>query len=489
MRVRTRLVFTFLALAAIFLIPVRYAGIRLNDLQEMAVERRSQHAAATQALGAFQAALANYDSYQRAYLVTLDTRMGRRVEDALEQMTVQLNRLDRAGYQEATMGLAAALDSAGALSREIDRRLRTGDVNAATEAFQNVSPLRTDMESELEAVAAAVDRSSEADFARAEEMSATAATTTVVATVAALLLALLVSVWTTRALTVPLNRLSEEAAKVADGKFEEPEGLPYDRADEIGALSRSFRAMTERLGELDRLKAEFMGVASHELKTPISVIRSYAELLEEVIEDLGDDRRTEILDAIIDQTEVMTRLVSRLLDIGRLEAGAYEMEPEDLHVKDLLNGLRNAFDILSRERSIRFRTEVDESAPTSVYADPDMLRNEVLGNLVSNALRYTPKGGEVRVRVWRESDEVVFEVSDTGPGIPAEKRPYIFDKYYEGDRTQTMGSGLGLAVAKEVIEAHGGRINLEPPGDRGATFRVYLPAEPEEAAAPEPVPG
>ena len=489
MRVRTRLALTFLALAALFLVPIRYAGVRLNDLQEMAVERRSQHAAATQAIGTFQAALANYDSYQRAYLVTLDTRMERRVADALDRMALQLDRLERAGYPGATAGLTVTLDSAAALAGAIDRLLRTGNVDEATAVFQNVSPLRAEMESGLVEVANAVDRESEADFARAEEMSATAATTTVAATLAAILLGLVVSVWTTRTLTVPLHRLSAQAARVADGRFEDPEGLPYDRDDEIGALSRSFRAMTQRLGELDRLKAEFIGVASHELKTPISVIRSYAELLEEELQESGEDRHEKVLGAIMEQTDVMTRLVSRMLDIGRLEAGAYEMEPEDLHVKDLLNGLRNAFDILARENGIRFRTEVDERAPVSVHADPDMLRNEVLGNLVSNALRYTPRGGEVRVRVWQESGEVVFEVSDTGPGVPEEKRPYIFDKYYEGDRTQTMGSGLGLAVAKEVVEAHGGRITLEPPAREGATFRVYLPAESAHAPAPEPVPG
>ncbi|MGK7313002.1 MAG: ATP-binding protein [Candidatus Longimicrobiales bacterium M2_2A_002] len=484
MSVRVRLALTFVLLTGVFLVPMQYAGARLTNLREMAVERRSQHASASLALGNFRAGLASYDSYQRAYLVTLDTRMGRQVDATLEELQGQIERLRTAGYPEVTAPLEADLDSVMALSREIDRLVRAGRVDTATQHFERYRPLRAEMVDRLETIATAVDRRSEADFARAEEMSATAARTTVAATVAALVLALLVGAWTTRALTRPLDELSSAAARVADGTFREPEELPYRRSDEIGDLSRSFRAMTRRLAELDRLKAEFMSVASHELKTPIAVIQGYTELIDERVGDELAAADRELIDAIAEQAAVMTRLVSRLLDIGRLEAGTYRMEREEVHVVDIIEGLAASFRVMARERGIRFVTEVDPSAPTTVNADPDMIRGEVLGNLISNALRFTPRAGEVRVRVWREGDDVVFEVSDTGPGIPAEQRPHIFEKYWEGGRTQSMGSGLGLAVAKEAIEAHGGRITLEAPGAEGATFRVYLPIDlPDEPAS------
>lgn len=482
MSVRVRLGVAFLVAIGVLLIPMRYAGVRLNDLREMAVEQRSQHAAATLALGTFRAELTRLDSYQRAYLVTLDPRLGRQVDTTLATLGAQVDRFQSAGYPEVVERLAVDLDSVATASRGIGRMVRDGRVEAATEAFERLRPLRSDMVAELGRIAREVDRRSEADFARAEEMSATAATTTLVATLVALLLALLLGAWTTGALTVPLAKLSTAAARVADGTFEEPESLPYDRTDEIGELSRSFRAMTRRLDELDRLKAEFISVASHELKTPLSVIQTYTTLLEERLEDDRGAPPRELLAAISDQTAAMTRLVTRLLDIGRLEAGTYRMDREKVYVRDLLNGLTASFLVLARDKGIRFRTEVTESAPATLYVDPDMIRGEVLGNLVSNALRFTPSEGEVRVRVWRDGDEVVFQVSDTGPGIPEEKRPHIFEKYYEGGRTRSMGSGLGLAVAKEAVEAHDGRITLEEAGAGGATFRVYLPISAPESA-------
>lgn len=480
MSVRVRLGLSFAILIGLFLVPVRYAGARLNDLRELAVERRSQHAAATLALGDFRAGLADFDSQQRAYLATLDTRLSRPVHVTLRDLMTQRERIAVAGFREVTTGLGADLDSLNASSGTIDRLIRDGDVEEATAVFRRLDPLQAHMVGELERVAAAIDRESAADFARAERMSSTAATTTLVTTLAAVLLALLVGLWATRALTSPLGSLSRAAARVADGAFQEPEELPYDRRDEIGALSRSFGSMTRHLAELDRMKGEFMSVASHELKTPINVIHGYAELLAETLDGELSDRQRDILDAMVDQTDAMARLVNRLLEIGRLEAGTYGMAVEAIPVEDFVAGLARAFDPLASEAGVRLRTEIEASTPQTIRADPDMLRDEVLGNLLSNALRFTPAGGEVRVRVWRDAEDVAFEVADTGPGIPERQRPHIFDKYYKGGRTRSVGAGLGLAVAKEVIEAHGGRIVLVPEVEEGATFRVYLPVSPLE---------
>jgi signal transduction histidine kinase len=480
--VRVRLGISFAILIGLFLVPVQYAGARLNDLRELAVERRSQHAAATLALGDLRAGLADFDSQQRAYLATLDTRLSHPVQATLRDLMTQRERLAAAGFRDVTEGLGSDLDSLAASSHGIDGLIRAGAVEEATRVFRTLDTLQTHVVAELARVAAAVDRESAADFARAERMSATAATTTVLTTLAAVLLALVVGLWTTRVLTRPLDSLSSAAARVADGAFEEPEERPYDRRDEIGALSRSFRSMTLHLAELDRMKGEFMSVASHELKTPINVIHGYTELLAETLDGDLTDRQRDILHAMVDQTDAMARLVNRLLEIGRLEAGTYGMAVEAIPVEDFVAGLARAFDPLADEAQVRLQTEIDASAPPIIRADPDMLRDEVLGNLLSNALRFTPAGGEVRVRVWKEAGDVVFEVADTGPGIPSRQRPHIFDKYYKGGRTRLVGAGLGLAVAKEVIEAHGGRIELVPEVQEGATFRVYLPAPTKDIA-------
>ncbi|NIP79508.1 MAG: HAMP domain-containing protein, partial [Gemmatimonadetes bacterium] len=129
-----------------------------------------------------------------------------------------------------------------------------------------------------------------------------------------------------------------------------PDDLPYDRGDEIGDLSRSFRAMTNRLAELDRLKAEFMSVAGHELKTPISAARAHADLLLLEVHGTLTEQQSETLEAIIEQTEVMVRLVHRLLNIGRLEAGTYPLEIEAVEVRAMLDKLSRTFGVLADEQ-------------------------------------------------------------------------------------------------------------------------------------------
>ena len=474
MSFRVRLWAAFGAVAVLLLVPVWYADVRLAELREMAVERREEHAAATAALGDFRTGLANFDRQLRAYVATLDAEMAPVLRESVRELRQPVDRLESAGYGVAEP-LAGALDSLAALTDRVVTRVEAGSVEEATRTFREVARLQPEISARVSDVTAVVDASAQRDFALAEEMSATAATTTVIATLAALLLALGVTLWTTRTLTAPLRRLSEAAARVEAGTFEAPEDLPYERSDEIGDLSRSFRAMTERLGELDRMKAEFMSVASHELKTPISVIRAYTELFELQLGDELTEEQRRHLETILEQTDVMVRLVGRLLNIGRLETGGYALEVTPVGVRELMDQLARSFHVLAREQGVDLRTEVRDTAPDTVHVDVDLLRNEVLGNLVSNAVRYTPEDGEIRIRVWGEDGAVVFEVSDTGPGVPEEKRPYIFEKYYEGDRTEALGAGLGLAVAKEVVEAHGGRITLESSDEDGATFRVYLP--------------
>ena len=481
MSVRGRLWIAFAVVIGVVLVPVLYAGARLGDLREMAVERRSEHAAAVLALGQLQTELNDYDHLQRAYLAALDTRIGASVEASIQSLDAELDRLSRAGYRAQAEALARGVDSLATISREIDRRIAAGEVEAATRTYDAVAGVRGHLSRQADTVAAAIDRRSREDFERAEALSETAATTTIATTLVAVLLGLLVGGWTTRTLTGPLRDLTRAAGRVEGGTLEAPDDLPYGRADEIGELSRSFRAMTNHLAELDRQKAEFMSVASHELKTPIAAVRANADLLLLDADEMLTDPQEQALERIIEQTQVLVRLVHRLLDIGRLEAGTYPLEIESVEVRGMLDEVTRTFGVLAEERGIRLEVVAEDTTPGAIPADADLLRNEVLGNLLSNALRFTPTGGEIRLSAWGEAEHVVFEVSDTGPGVPEEKRDHIFEKYYEGGRRRFMGAGLGLAVVKEVVEAHGGRVTLEPPDDRGATFRVYVPRSREEA--------
>lgn len=483
MTVRNRLILTFIVTGGLLILPSLFAAQRLSELRELAVGERDRHASALAAVGEIQEGLQQLYGSLRSYVIlggqpSEDALIYRdAARDALAAIAAEVVRIRDAGYSEAVPPLATEVDS---LVSVADRLVRlVGEDEAEAEALftgpfgERMSTVRE----RLVQMAGVIDRRAQADFRRAQTISADARRNTVLAVFVAVVLAVLLSWWTTSALTSPLLRVRTAMARVADGSFEAPSGLPYDRDDEIGDLASSFRTMATRLAELDRIKAEFMGVASHELKTPINVIRGYTELIEEeLIGGLTDNQR-EILHRIAEQTRVLTRQVSRLMDISRLETGSYAVEVEPVLMGDLILGVRRAYEILADEKGVEFTTEVADDAPERLVIDIDLIRDEVLGNLVSNAIKFTPEGGEVRVRAWGEREGAVIEVSDTGPGIPESHRPHVFDKYYQVERSRSMGSGLGLAIAREMVEAHGGSIELVENEEPGATFRLYLPAE------------
>jgi len=483
MTVRKQLITTFAAVAVLMLLPGLYAASRLSELRRIAVERRSRQAAATLTVGRLQTALAELNRYERSYVATGGQGLRTAAEHTVEQMDDELDSLRTSPYAHPARTMNPMLDSIAVQARIIHRYMDQGQLEQATDAFARLDPLFMESHRRLHALADSIDQLAQADFRRAEAISSAARSATLVGVAVVLAVSLLLAGWTTRTLTDPLRRLAAATASVAGGDLEAPEDLPYERRDEIGALSKSFRSMTRQLAELDRMKAEFVGVASHELKTPLNVINGYAALIEEEMESELTHHQRQILDGIAEQTRVMSRLVSRLMDISRLEAGTYRMEFERVHVQDLMTGLLRSFDILAKAEGIEIRPDIGETAPETIVVDVDIIRDEVLGNLVGNALRHTPRGGWISVEIWGSGDDVIFQVSDSGPGIPEEHRPFIFEKYYQAERSRAVGAGLGLAIAREMVAAHGGSIALEAAvAGRGATFRVTLPCEPDTPA-------
>jgi signal transduction histidine kinase len=272
---------------------------------------------------------------------------------------------------------------------------------------------------------------------------------------------------------------------VAGGDFTPDVAAPARRPDEIGDLARSFRARADHQAELERQRAEFVSVASHEIKTPLSVIRGYVSLLADGIYGGVSEQQLRTLGAVTDQTDRLTRLVHRLLDISRFEAGGGRLELRRVNVRDFLEELTDDFRVLAMQNGVDFAVDVSDDAPTTIDADPDRL-NEVLGNLLSNAFKFTRREGRIRLSARREGPGLEVIVADTGVGIPPDKLPRIFEKFYQVDnevQPRSAGSGLGLAIAREIVEAHGGTIGAESEVSRGTTFRVYLPERP---TAPQP---
>jgi signal transduction histidine kinase len=478
--VRNRLILTFALVGVLLVVPAVFAALGLSDLGQLAVQERARHAQAAFAVGRVEAGLALLDLSVRGYVGGLDPARRSEAFNALDSLATEVTRIENAGYVEAAPPLRDALAEVADQVASLDSLMHAGEVEVATD--QVITQFVAAVDStrvRLRGLAAGINVRAQNDFERARGIGAAALQTTLVSVMVTIVLAMLLSAWTTQALTQPLRRLRTALARVTEGDFDVPPDLPYERRDEIGELSVSFGIMSRRLAELDRLRAEFLGVASHELKTPINVIRGYTELIEEELAGEITPHQREIMQRIGEQTRVLTRQVSRLMDISRLETGSYLIELERVALRDLIMGVDRAFEIVALEKGVTLLAEVSADAPEELVVDVDLIRDEVLSNLVSNALKFTPQGGHVWVRARGEEGGVVIEVSDTGPGIPAEHRPHIFEKYYQVERSRSLGAGLGLAIAKEMVDAHGGRIELEDRDGPGSTFRVHLPVQME----------
>ena len=301
----------------------------------------------------------------------------------------------------------------------------------------------------------------------------------VLALVLALVIAGSIGFWLTRSISGPIRDLESGMRAVADGDLAYQLEIPATRTDEFGELARSFQDMTRQLNELDKLKAEFVSVASHELKTPINVIIGYLQLLEEgVYGDLTTQQR-QIHQTLVVQANTLQRLVKQLLDVSRFEAGGGRLELRDAHIATIRKDLESAFNVLALQRQVRFCVEVRDGVPDVVHWDVDRI-NEVLGNLLSNAFKFTPHGGSVTLVIEPVPDGVRMKVRDTGAGIPPEQLPRIFEKFYQADNqgaARADGSGLGLAIAKQIVDAHGGSITCESTPGVGTTFTITLPVQ------------
>jgi signal transduction histidine kinase len=301
------------------------------------------------------------------------------------------------------------------------------------------------------------------------------------ASVAALVLALItaggIGFWLTASISRPVWDLEAGMRAVADGDLDYRLKIPPTRADEFGELARSFQDMTQQLNELDKLKAEFVSVASHELKTPINVMIGYLQLLEEGVYGQLTPEQRKIHQTLIVQANTLQRLVKQLLDVSRFEAGGGRLELRDAHVETILKDLESAFNVLALQREVEFCVEKRPGVPDVVHWDVDRI-NEVLGNLLSNAFKFTPHGGAVTLIIEPVPRGVRMEVRDTGAGIPPEQLPRVFEKFYQADNQSAAhadGSGLGLAIAKQIVDAHGGSITCESTLGVGTTFTITLP--------------
>ncbi|HXD20997.1 MAG TPA: ATP-binding protein [Vicinamibacterales bacterium] len=247
---------------------------------------------------------------------------------------------------------------------------------------------------------------------------------------------------------------------------------PPPRDEELGQLARAFNGLVARLRAALQTQRQFMADASHELRTPVSVIRTAADVaLSRPQRDEAEYR--EALGVTAAQSRRLGRLVEDMLVLARADAGAYPLQPVDLYLDDVVEDCRRAVDVLARERGITVTSAAPGDVP--VRGDEELLRR-LLVNLLQNAVQHSPRGGAVSIAVSPNGSRVYVRVSDSGTGIPESDRARIFERFVQLDPSRrTEGTGLGLPIAKWIAEAHQGSLALESTGPRGSTFCVVLP--------------
>ncbi len=300
--------------------------------------------------------------------------------------------------------------------------------------------------------------------------------TVFIAAVLAALAGLLLAAVLVRQITRPLVDLSHASRRIAQGDLRVR--VPVRSADEVGELTDTFNQMAASLEQQESLRRTMMADIAHELRTPLTGIQGAIEAMQDGVFPADGEN----LEAVHAEVLLLNRLVDDLRTLANAEAGQLPLQQAPVDLAELCRSQVNAMQFRAADKSISLTANCPTSVP-SVAADAQRL-NQVLLNLLDNALRHTPAGGAVTVTVHGNQTEVFVTVTDNGPGIPAADLPHVFDRFYRGDRSRTRitgGSGLGLAIARQLVEAHGGHIWVDspPPGKTyGAEFGLMLPVSP-----------
>ena len=294
----------------------------------------------------------------------------------------------------------------------------------------------------------------------------------------AVVLSMLLAVWITHSVADPLQKISTASQKIAEGRLSKiiPEG-----PREVRALGKSFNEMAEKVYASQNSQRDFVANVSHELKTPLTSVQGFAQAILDGTVNSPDDQQ-QAAQVIYDEAGRMHRMVLDLLDLARLDAGTADFRRERLDLPPLLHRVIEKFAPQSQEAQVKLSAQIDPLPP--MIGDGDRLV-QVFTNLVDNALKHTPPGGQVNLSAADVNGRAEISITDSGSGIPPEELSRIFERFYQMDKSrrggQQHGAGLGLAIAKEIVQVHGGGMSAVSQEGQGSCFTVWLPfAKPDD---------
>ncbi|MDB4875923.1 MAG: ATP-binding region ATPase domain protein [Gemmatimonadetes bacterium] len=480
MTLRSRLAIGLVTIAIILVGPLLFAIQSLYRLHDDAKALRDQEFAASLLIGRLREGLNDLRRQELALLFSKDVAARDAMDKQVRHVAAMADSMSHYQLPAYARDIGSSIRQvAEAAPAEYEAALANNPKVADSLSARVFVPALSHADSTVIVAEHELQNRTTARVAAQATTISRTASVSMIALMLALLVAGAVAFWLTRSINQPIHDLKSGMQAVADGDLEYKLRIPPDRSDEFGQLAQSFLEMTRQLGELDKLKAEFVSVASHELKTPINVMLGYLQLMEEGIYGPLTPKQQDVHKTLGLQANTLLRLVKQLLDVSRFEAGGGRVEPRHINLENMLAELEDAFHVLAVQREVQFCIRRNGDLPREVVWDQDRI-NEVLGNLLSNAFKFTPRGGTIELSLEQVDGggRLLMEVRDTGAGIPPEQLHRIFDKFYQADNqgsAHAKGTGLGLAIAKQIVDAHGGTISCESTLGVGTTFKITLP--------------
>jgi len=421
--------------------------------------------------------LLSQNRYERKFAISRDESLFKqylRLNDDFNKLLERARALNNPVARDALVQVATDHQSYDALVRKESKLLRANRAYPQNQFKEEKDKLTDAMLAALERLRSDQQRATTGKVRQLAEAADQATEFAIALGAACLMLAVLLAWIMTRSVTRSVNLLKKRTREIAQGQFESQ--LKIASPPEIRDLGVALNAMAQRLKEVDRMKSDFFATMSHELRTPLTSIKEGTGLLLDGVGGETTDKQRKLLTILAEESNRLIGLVNSLLDFSKMEAGMMSYEFEVAHVDPLVRRAISEITPLVEAKQIQLHSAIETTLP-AVKLDPERILL-VLRNLIGNAVKFTPKGGEVQVAARPVDGKLEISVKDSGPGIPAESLTTIFEKFNQGERKNVLtrqGTGLGLAIAKSIVKSHGGEIWAESQLGHGSRFVFVLP--------------